>query len=160
MNFGAFVEILPGKEGLVHVSEMSTDYVQDPGDVVELDQKVKVRVKEIDDMGRINLSMKFGEDADKPSKRPEGSEGGGDRGDRGGDRGGSRGGGGFRGGPPRSGGYGGGGRGGSGGGPRRDFGGGASRGGSSRSFSSGRRTSGGADKKPTYQGGKRDDWRA
>lgn len=154
MNFGAFVEILPGKEGLVHVSEMSTDYVQDPADVVEIGQKVKVRVKEIDDMGRINLSMKFGEDADKPSKRPEGS-GGGDRGDRGGDRGPSRGGGGFRGGPPRSGGGGF-----SRGGPRRDYGGGSSRGGSSRSFSSGgRRSSGGVDKKPSYQGGKRDDWR-
>lgn len=154
MNFGAFVEILPGKEGLVHVSEMSTDYVQDPADVVEIGQKVKVRVKEIDDMGRINLSMKFGEDADKPSKRPEGS-GGGDRGDRGGERGGSRGGGGFRGGPPRSGSGGGFSR----GGPRRDFGGGGSRGGSSRSFSSNRR-SGGADKKPSYQGGRRDDWRS
>lgn len=155
MNFGAFVEILPGKEGLVHVSEMSTDYVQDPADVVEIGQKVKVRVKEIDDMGRINLSMKFGEDADKPSKRPEGSSGGERGGDRGGDRGGSRGGGGFRGGPPRSGGGGF-----SRGGPRRDFGGGSSRGGSSRSFSSGGgRRSGGVDKKPTYQGGKRDDWR-
>ena len=152
MNFGAFVEILPGKEGLVHVSEMSTDYVQDPADVVSLDQKVKVRVKEIDDMGRINLSMKFGEDADKPSKRPEGSEGG----DRGGDRGPSRGGsgGGFRGGPPRGGSGGGFSR----GGPRRDFG-GSRPGGSSRSFSGGSRRSSGVDKKPSYQGGKRDDWR-
>jgi polyribonucleotide nucleotidyltransferase len=92
MNFGAFVEILPGKEGLVHVSEMSTDYVQDPADVVQLDQKVKVRVKEIDDMGRINLSMKFGEDADKPSKRPEGEGTGGSRGGDRGPRGGGRGG--------------------------------------------------------------------
>jgi polyribonucleotide nucleotidyltransferase len=150
MNFGAFVEILPGKEGLVHVSEMSTDYVQDPADVVQLDQKVKVRVKEIDDMGRINLSMKFGEDADKPSKRPEGEGTGGSRG---GDRG------------PRGGGRGGfgGGRGGSGGGfsrggPRRDFGGGSRSGGSSRGF--GGRRSSGADKKPSYQGGRRDDWRS
>jgi len=153
MNFGAFVEILPGKEGLVHVSEMSTDYVQDPADVVQLDQKVKVRVKEIDDMGRINLSMKFGEDADKPSKRPEGS---GDGGDRGGDRGPSRGGGGFRGGPPRGGSGGGFSR----GGPRRDFGGSRPSGGSSRSFSGGsRRSSSSSDKAPSYQGGKRDDWR-
>ncbi len=147
LNFGAFVEILPGKEGLVHVSEMSTDYVQDPADVVEIGQQVKVRVKEIDDQGRINLSMKFGEDADKPSKRPEGSGGG----DRGGDRGG-RSGGGFRGGRS-GGGYS------RGGGGRRDFGGGTSRGGSSRSFSSGGRRSGGGDKKPSYQGGRRDDWR-
>lgn len=155
MNFGAFVEILPGKEGLVHVSEMSTDYVQDPADVVTLDQKVKVRVKEIDDMGRINLSMKFGEDADKPSKRPEGSEGGGS--DRGGDRGPSRGGsgGGFRGGRGGSsgGGF-------SRGGPRRDFGGSGRPSGGSRSFSGGSRRSSGADKKPSYQGGRRDDWRS
>lgn len=148
MNFGAFVEILPGKEGLVHVSEMSADYVQDPADVVEIGQKVKVRVKEIDDMGRINLSMKFGEDADKPSKRPEG-EGGdrGPRGGRGGDRGG-RSGGGFRGGD----------RGGrpSGG---RSFGGGRSGGG--RGFSGGRsserRSSG--PRKSSYEGGRRDEWR-
>jgi len=148
LNFGAFVEILPGKEGLVHVSEMSTDYVQDPADIVKLGQQVKVRVKEIDDQGRINLSMKFGEDADKPSKRPEGSDGG-DRGDRGGDRGG-RSGGGFRGGPPRGG----------SGGPRRDFGGGDRRSssGTSRGYSSARRSSS-ADKKPSYEGGRRDDWR-
>ena len=150
MNFGAFVEILPGKEGLVHVSEMSTDYVQAPEDVVELGQKVKVRVKEIDDMGRINLSMKFGEDADKPSKRPEGSGSGGDRG---GDRG-SRGGGSFSGGGSR----------GSSSGPRRDYGGGSShsggsRGGSSRSFAPRRgRTS--TDNTPSYQGGRRDDRRS
>lgn len=154
LNFGAFVEILPGKEGLVHVSEMSTDYVADPADVVEIGQQVKVRVKEIDDQGRINLSMKFGEDADKPSKRPEGSGGGERGGDRGGRSGGGRSGGGFRGGPPRSGGGGF-----SRGGPRRDFGGGSSRGGSSRSYSSGGRRSSGADKKPSYEGGRRDDWR-
>ncbi len=143
LNFGAFVEILPGKEGLVHVSEMSTDYVADPADVVEIGQQVKVRVKEIDDQGRINLSMKFGEDADKPSKRPEGSEGG----SRGGDRGG-RSGGGFRGGPRSGGGFRGGGRSGGDRGPRRDFGG----------RSNDRRSSGGP-RKPSYEGGRRDDWR-
>lgn len=81
LNFGAFVEILPGKEGMVHVSEMSTDYVKDPADVLSLGQAVKVRVKEIDDQGRVNLSMLFGEDAEK---KKEGGNGGGDRG---GDRG-------------------------------------------------------------------------
>ena len=65
MNFGAFVEILPGKEGLVHVSEMSQDYVKDPADVVQIGQQVKVRVKEIDDQGRINLSMKFGNEGEE-----------------------------------------------------------------------------------------------
>lgn len=55
--FGAFVEIGPGKEGLVHVSQMATGYVNDPNDIVSLGQKVQVRVAEIDDQGRINLSM-------------------------------------------------------------------------------------------------------
>lgn len=159
LNFGAFVEILPGKEGLVHVSEMSTDYVQDPADVVEIGQQVKVRVKEIDDQGRINLSMKFGEDADKPSKRPEGSEGGN------GDRGGSRGGyGGSRGGG--RGGFGGG-RGGDRGGSRGGFGGGRQGGGYGGSRGGGRPGGGrsfgprrsSADKKPSYEGGRREDWR-
>lgn len=61
VSFGAFVEIVPGKEGLVHVSEMAPTFVSDPHDVVEIGQKVKVVVKEIDDYGRINLSMLFGE---------------------------------------------------------------------------------------------------
>lgn len=64
-SFGAFVEILPGKEGLVHVSDISNDFVKDPADVLKLEQKVKVRVKEIDDFKRINLSMLL--DGDKPS---------------------------------------------------------------------------------------------
>jgi polyribonucleotide nucleotidyltransferase len=55
--FGAFVEVLPSKDGLVHVSDMSKDYVKDPGDVVSIGDKVKVKVKEIDDLGRINLTM-------------------------------------------------------------------------------------------------------
>lgn len=71
MNFGAFVELVPGKEGLVHVSEMSLDYVANPEDVVKVGQAVKVRVKEVDDMGRINLSMLFGEDAEKKAKEGE-----------------------------------------------------------------------------------------
>ncbi|MBI4098116.1 MAG: polyribonucleotide nucleotidyltransferase [Candidatus Levybacteria bacterium] len=66
LPFGAFVEILPGKEGMVHVSQMSADFVKNPADVVNIGDKVKVRVIEIDEQGRINLSMKFGPDADKP----------------------------------------------------------------------------------------------
>ncbi|MBI2431045.1 MAG: polyribonucleotide nucleotidyltransferase [Candidatus Levybacteria bacterium] len=57
LPFGAFVEILPGKEGMVHVSQMATGFVKDPNEVVKLGQKVKVRVAEIDQQGRINLSM-------------------------------------------------------------------------------------------------------
>lgn len=56
-SFGAFVEIGPGKEGLVHVSQMGTGYVNSPAEVVSVGQKVKVRVAEIDEQGRINLSM-------------------------------------------------------------------------------------------------------
>ncbi|MFH0749497.1 MAG: polyribonucleotide nucleotidyltransferase [Candidatus Gottesmanbacteria bacterium] len=79
MAFGAFVEILPGKEGLVHVSQMSTSFVQDPSSMVEIGQKVKVRVIEIDDQGRVNLSMLFGEDAEKAPPRSERRSEGGDR---------------------------------------------------------------------------------
>ena len=67
LPFGAFVEILPGKEGMVHVSQMSTGFVGSPNDIVALGQKVKVRVMEIDDQKRVNLSMLFGEDAKKVS---------------------------------------------------------------------------------------------
>ncbi len=62
VDFGAFVEILPGQEGLVHVSEMADRFVEDPHDVVSEDEEIKVKVTEIDDRGRINLSMKALED--------------------------------------------------------------------------------------------------
>lgn len=71
LPFGAFVEITPGKEGMVHVSQMATGFVSNPNDVVTIGQKVKVRVMEIDDQGRVNLSMLFGEDAKKaPVREP------------------------------------------------------------------------------------------
>ena len=57
LPFGAFVELLPGKEGMVHVSQMSTEFVKNPSDVVSIGQKVKVKVIEIDEQGRINLTM-------------------------------------------------------------------------------------------------------
>ncbi len=91
LPFGAFVEILPGKEGMVHVSQMSVDFVDDPAKLVTIGQKVKVRVMEIDDMHRINLSMLFGEDAEKKSaerRDARGGSGGGDRHGGGGRRGG------------------------------------------------------------------------
>jgi polyribonucleotide nucleotidyltransferase len=72
LPFGAMVEIVPGKEGLVHVSEMSTEYVNNPADVVSIGQEVKVRVKEIDEQGRTNLSMLFGEDAEKKKEGQRG----------------------------------------------------------------------------------------
>ena len=58
MNFGAFVEILPGKEGLVHISQLSTERVEKVEDVVSVGDEIVVKVTEIDNKGRINLSRK------------------------------------------------------------------------------------------------------
>ncbi|HEV2284054.1 MAG TPA: polyribonucleotide nucleotidyltransferase [bacterium] len=58
MNFGAFVEIFPGKEGLVHISELSHDRVARVEDAVKVGDEVEVKVKEIDNLGRINLSRR------------------------------------------------------------------------------------------------------
>jgi len=58
MNFGAFVEILPGQEGLVHVSEISEKRIKQVEDVLKVGQIIKVKVKEIDNLGRINLTMR------------------------------------------------------------------------------------------------------
>jgi len=55
--YGVFVEILPGKDGLIHVSRLSNQYVEDPNQIVSLGNKLKVVVFEIDNMGRINLSI-------------------------------------------------------------------------------------------------------
>lgn len=56
MNFGAFVEILPGKEGLVHISKLAPFRVGEVEDIVSVGDDVRVKVVEIDNMGRINLS--------------------------------------------------------------------------------------------------------
>ncbi|HET7673877.1 MAG TPA: polyribonucleotide nucleotidyltransferase [Candidatus Saccharimonadales bacterium] len=58
LEFGAFVEILPGKEGLVHVSEMKEERVKSPSEVVKEGDKVDVKLVAIDDRGRLQLSMK------------------------------------------------------------------------------------------------------
>jgi polyribonucleotide nucleotidyltransferase len=58
MNFGAFVEILPGKEGLVHISELSDHRVAKVEDVVKVGDVITVKVIEIDHLGRVNLSRK------------------------------------------------------------------------------------------------------
>ena len=58
MDFGAFVQILPGKDGLVHVSEMSEDRVEKPSDVVKEGDLVDVKLVAVDDRGRLSLSMK------------------------------------------------------------------------------------------------------
>jgi polyribonucleotide nucleotidyltransferase len=139
-DFGAFVEILPGRDGLVHISELSSGYVSSVGDVCRMGDEMKVLVIDVDEHDRVKLSRKRAyEELGIPDElatverppRPEGDAGeggefqgsdrGGDRGEyrggprggggRGGDRGG-RGGGGGRGGS--------GGRGGGGGGGYRD----------------------------------------
>ncbi len=61
LDFGAFVEILPKVEGLVHISEMAPYRVGKVTDIVEVGKVVNVVVKEIDSMGRLNLSMKLAE---------------------------------------------------------------------------------------------------
>jgi polyribonucleotide nucleotidyltransferase len=136
MNFGAFVEILPGREGMVHISELADYRVNRVDDVVKIGDEIMVMVIEIDQMGRVNLSRRAVLEGTTPAPRqPSGDRergpggprrgGGGPRGDRGdrGDRpepgnvrgedrprqGGGGGGGGFGGGGrPRGGGFGGG----------------------------------------------------
>jgi len=68
MNFGAFVEVLPGQEGLVHISELALDRVRRVEDVVKIGDRVKVKVTELDDQGRINLSKRLVDFPD--SQRP------------------------------------------------------------------------------------------
>lgn len=58
LDFGAMVEYLPGREGLVHVSEISKDRVGRPSDVLKIGQNIHVKVKNVDEYGRINLTMK------------------------------------------------------------------------------------------------------
>jgi polyribonucleotide nucleotidyltransferase len=58
LDFGAFVQILPGKDGLVHVSEISEERVGKPSDVVKEGDRVTVKLVSIDDRGRLQLSMK------------------------------------------------------------------------------------------------------
>ncbi len=112
VDFGAFVNFMGGKDGLVHVSEMRNERVEKPTDVVSEGQEVKVKVLEIDNRGKVRLSMRVVdqetgaelEDSRPPRepREPRGDRGdqgdrgdrrrprGGDRGDRGG-RGGDRG---------------------------------------------------------------------
>jgi polyribonucleotide nucleotidyltransferase len=65
MNFGAFVEVLPGKEGLVHISQLARERVAKVEDVVNVGDEILVKVVEIDKQGRVNLSRKavLGEEA-------------------------------------------------------------------------------------------------
>ena len=84
MDFGAFVQILPGKDGLVHISELAPWRVDQVTDIVKVGDKVKVKVIEIDEKGRTNLSMKQAEgnvytDAMKAKAAPSGAKPSGSR---------------------------------------------------------------------------------
>jgi polyribonucleotide nucleotidyltransferase len=73
MDFGAFVEILPGKEGLVHISKLSRQRIEKVTDVVKEGQQIPVKLLEIDKQGRLNLSYI---DAIDPNGSPAGSSAG------------------------------------------------------------------------------------
>jgi polyribonucleotide nucleotidyltransferase len=82
VDFGAFVNILPGKDGLLHVSEMSNEFISDPRDVIKEGDVVKVKVIAVGNDGRVSLSKKALEPGYVPSERSD------RRPARGGDRGG------------------------------------------------------------------------
>jgi len=95
VDFGAFVNFMGGKDGLVHVSEIRNERVEKVSDVLAEGQEVKVKVLEIDPRGKVRLSMRVvdqetGEELEdtRPPREPRGERGDrGDRGGRGGDRG-------------------------------------------------------------------------
>jgi polyribonucleotide nucleotidyltransferase len=58
MNFGAFCELVPGKQGLLHISEISDSFVKNVSDHLKEGDRLTVKVKEIDEQGRINLTRK------------------------------------------------------------------------------------------------------
>jgi polyribonucleotide nucleotidyltransferase len=92
MNFGAFVAILPGKEGLVHISQLAPTRVEKVEDVVKIGDHIMVKVVEVDSQGRINLSRKAvlnggtADDETEAYHRPPPRDGGGRGGPGGGGR--------------------------------------------------------------------------
>ncbi|KAF1066910.1 polyribonucleotide nucleotidyltransferase [Variovorax sp.] len=99
LDFGALISLLPGKDGLLHISQIAHERVEKVTDYLSEGQIVKVKVLETDDKGRVKLSMKAlterpagMEYSERPPREDRGDRGGerrdrGDRGDRGGDRG-------------------------------------------------------------------------
>jgi polyribonucleotide nucleotidyltransferase len=77
MDFGAFVEVLPGKDGLVHISQLANYRVNKVEDVVKIGDTLKVQVSEIDDQGRINLTHKPFAPAPTPEQLASGASHGG-----------------------------------------------------------------------------------
>lgn len=70
MDFGAFVKLTPSKDGMVHVSEIDWKRIEKPSDVLKVGEKVKVKVMAIDDLGRVNLSMKALKEKPAPTAPP------------------------------------------------------------------------------------------
>lgn len=89
-SYGAFVAYLPEREGLVHVSAMSTEFVKDAGDIVRVGDNVHVRIAEIKEDGKIGLSMLTPEQEEEVKAKRGGDRGGSDRGSDRGRRGGGR----------------------------------------------------------------------
>ena len=69
-KFGAFVELAPGKSGLVYISEISNTFVKEVSDFLSVGQEVTVKIVSIDDSGRINLSIKQAAAPPPPPPRP------------------------------------------------------------------------------------------
>jgi polyribonucleotide nucleotidyltransferase len=81
MEFGAFVEILPGKEGLVHISKLSRQRIAQVSDVLHEGQEIPVKLLEVDKMGRLNLSYIDAIDPDGADTQPRRDNGRERRGD-------------------------------------------------------------------------------
>jgi len=77
MDFGAFVEILPGREGLVHISKLSRQRIANVTDVLKEGQEIPVKLTEVDKMGRLNLSYIDAIDPDGADTSPKSDNGGG-----------------------------------------------------------------------------------
>ncbi len=74
MTFGAFVAVGGGKEGLVHKSKITKERVEKVEDFLKIGQEVMVKVTDIDDQGRINLTMRYNEENEKEEKKEENTE--------------------------------------------------------------------------------------
>jgi polyribonucleotide nucleotidyltransferase len=75
MDFGAFVQLIPGKDGLIHISKLAPHRVEKVTDVVDEGMEVKVKVAEVDSQGRINLILLEGGKKSTPPSAPSGHSG-------------------------------------------------------------------------------------
>jgi polyribonucleotide nucleotidyltransferase len=74
VDFGAFVNVLPGKDGLVHISQISEERVNNVSDHLTVGQEVKVKVLEVDRQGRVRLSIKEAQEKKAEQPKEEGAE--------------------------------------------------------------------------------------